>query len=66
MTDHTKPTAETRTTEREEAKAPHVADREPTADEAAATEGLTVDPKTAQAEREMAERGANQKGEGKI
>jgi hypothetical protein len=66
MTDHTKPTTETRAAEREEADAPHASDREPTAEEEAATEGLTVDPKTEASEKEMAERGANQKGEGRI
>lgn len=66
MTDRTKPTAETRAAEREEADAPHVSDREPTREEEAATAGLEVDPKVAKSEQEMAERGANQKGEGKI
>jgi hypothetical protein len=66
MTDRTKPTSETRETEREEAGAPHIADREPTEDEAAAAEVLEVDPEVAEHEKEMAERGAKQKGEGRI
>jgi hypothetical protein len=66
MTDHTKPTPETRAAEREEANAPHEPDREPTADEAAAAEVLELDPEVAKHEQEMAERGAKQKGEGRI
>ena len=66
MTDHTKPTSETRTAEAEEAKAPHVSDREPTEDEAAAAEVLELDPEVAKHEKEMAERGKNQQGEGRI
>jgi hypothetical protein len=66
MTDRTKPDAETRAAEREEAKAPHAPDREPTGDEAAAAEVLELDPEVAEHEREMAERGKDQKGEGRI
>ncbi len=66
MTDHTKPTPETRAAEREEANAPHQPDREPTEDEAAAAEVLELDPEVAKHEQEMAERGAKQKGEGRI
>ncbi len=66
MSDHTKPTAETRAAEREEAKAPHQPDREPTKDEEAAAEVLELDPDVAKNEKEMAERGAKQKGEGRI
>jgi hypothetical protein len=66
MSDQTKPSAETRAAEREEAKAPHEPDREPTGDEASAAEVLELDPEVAQHEREMAERGKDQKGEGRI
>jgi len=66
MTDHTKPSPETRAAEREEASAPHQSDREPTKDEAAAAEVLELDPEVAKHEQEMAERGAKQKGEGRI
>ena len=66
MTDHTKPTSETRTAEAEEANAAHQPDREPTTDEAAAAEPVELDPDVAQHEKEMAERGARQKGEGRI
>ena len=66
MDDHTKPSPETRAAEREEAGARHDADREPTADEAAAAEDLDVDPAVAEHYEEMAERGADQQGEGRI
>ncbi len=66
MSEHTKPDAETRAAEAGEANAPHQPDREPTAEEAAAAEALELDPEVAQHEREMAERGKNQKGEGRI
>jgi hypothetical protein len=66
MDDHTKPSAETRAEEREEAEADHRADRPPTADEEAAAEDLEVDPDAAKHYEEMAERGAKQKGEGRI
>jgi hypothetical protein len=66
MTDRTKPTAETRAAEREEADARHEPDREPTPDEETAAEHLEVDPEVVKHEKEMAERGARQKGEGRI
>jgi hypothetical protein len=66
MTDRTKPNAETRAAEREEADAPHASDREPTPEEEAAAKDLEVDPKVAENYEEMAERGAKQKGEGRI
>jgi hypothetical protein len=66
MDEHTKPSPETRAAEREEAGARHEPDREPTADEAAAAADLEVDPDAAEHYEEMAERGANQKGEGRI
>jgi hypothetical protein len=66
MDDHTKPSPETRAQEREEAKARHDADRPPTGDEEAAAADLEVDPDAAKHYEEMAERGAKQKGEGRI
>ncbi len=66
MTDATKPSPETRAAEREEMDAAHVADRAPTDDEARAAADLEVEPGVADHEREMAERGAHQKGEGRI
>lgn len=66
MSDATKPSPETRAAEREEMDAPHEPDREPTSDEAAAAEAVELDPEVVEHEKEMAERGANQKGEGRI
>jgi len=66
MTDRTKPTSETRAAEREEASAAHDADRAPTPDEEAVAETLELDPEVVKSEKEMAERGAKQKGEGRI
>lgn len=66
MTDRTKPTPETRAVEREEMDARHEPDREPTPDEETAAEHLEVDPEVVKHEKEMAERGANQEGEGRI
>jgi hypothetical protein len=67
MTDRTtRPNSETRATEREEAERPAGADREPTAEEAERADALTLDPDVAEHEREMADRGANQKGEGRL
>jgi hypothetical protein len=62
----TRPNGETRATERDDAQTPAGADREPTTEEAARADELTLDPKVAEHEREMAERGADQQGEGKL
>ena len=56
----------TRAEEDEEAKAEHLADREPTAEEAAAAEQNKLDPDVAAHEREMDRLGAEVKGEGQI
>ena len=64
--DRTKPSAETRAAEREEADAAHDSDRPPTSEEEQATEGLEADPDVAKSYEEMTERGAKQKGEGRI
>jgi hypothetical protein len=70
MTDSAKkpirPDAATKAEERQDAHVPAGADREPTPEESALAEEHSVDPKAAEHEREMAERGANQKGEGRI
>jgi hypothetical protein len=66
MDDRTKPSPETRAAEREEAGAEHDADRAPTSDEEAVADELDVDPEVAANYEEMAERGADQKGEGRI
>jgi hypothetical protein len=63
MPEPTRPTAETRAAERDDADAPHEADRAPTDKEAVREEN---DPEVAEHEREMAERGARQEGEGRI
>jgi hypothetical protein len=66
MNDRTRPSSETRDAERDEMDQPHVPDREPTPDEAQAAEANDLDPEVARRYREMAERGANQQGEGRI
>lgn len=65
-TDHTRPSAETRAAEANEAVSRHDADRPPTPDEEQAAEQTSVDPSVARAAREAAERGAAAKGEGRI
>lgn len=66
MPDHTKPSDITRDEEARQAGQAHDGGREPTPEEEAAAERhSSVDPQTREAEKEMLERGANQKGEGK-
>jgi hypothetical protein len=65
MADETRPSDMTREEEAREARRPHEAGREPTPDEEAAAEKNSVSPATREAEKEMLERGAHQKGEGK-
>jgi hypothetical protein len=57
---------ETRATDRRDAQAAHEADRSPTADEERKAEENRLDPQTAGHYEEMAERGANAKGEGRV
>lgn len=64
--DQTRPSDETRRAERDEARMPGVADRPPTSEEEERAEQLPGDPEAAEHYAEMAERGANQKGEGRI
>jgi len=66
MDERTTPSGETRATEREDADTRSAADRMPTPEEAARAEELDVDPEVAAHEREMAERGAHQQGEGRL
>lgn len=70
VTDHDKDTtpvsAATREAERREAMMPADAGPMPTPDEEAAAEQNDVDPEVARAEKEATERGARQKGEGRI
>ena len=56
----------TRAADRADAQAAHQPDRMPTSDEAAKADQLKLDPEAAKHYEEMAERGANQKGEGRI
>ena len=62
----TRPDAETRAAERDDAQRTAGADRAPTTEEAERAEARDLDPEVAEHEREMAERGANQKGEGRL
>jgi hypothetical protein len=64
--DQTRPSDRTRATEDEDARTPARADREPTPDEEKTAEGLDLDPEVAEHYEEMAERGANQEGEGRL
>jgi hypothetical protein len=66
MSQPTRPSKETRDAERSEAEAAAQADREPTPEEEALAAEHDVDPDVAEHEREMAERGARQEGEGRI
>jgi len=62
----TRPTPDTRAAERAEATTPAGADRMPTAEEEDRAEEHDLDPEVVEHEREMAERGARQEGEGRI
>ena len=66
MPDETRPTPTTREAERAEAEIHAQADRQPTPDEAALAEQNELDPEVAEHEREMLERGAEQRGEGRL
>jgi hypothetical protein len=66
MSDRTKPNEQTRDAERADASVQSGADRMPTPDEEAIADSLDVDPAVAKNYEEQAERGANQKGEGRI
>ena len=63
----TRPDDATKNTEREDAQVKAGSDRQPTPDEEAVAEAQpAVDADVAENYKEMAERGANQKGEGRI
>jgi hypothetical protein len=64
--DHTRPTSDTRAEEAEEAQRAHTADRPPTEEEAEAADRNPLDPAVAESFKEAAERGAAEKGEGRI
>jgi hypothetical protein len=62
----TRPSDETRATERDDAQRSAGAARKPSQDEEKRAEQHDLDPDVAEHEREMAERGAEQKGEGRL
>lgn len=63
----TRPNSETKKAEREDAKVKAGPDDMPTAEEEAVADELPpVDESVSESYKEMAERGANQKGEGRI
>lgn len=66
MTEKTRPDEETRAAERDDAQVHAGADRMPTPDEETVADSLKPDPEVSKNYEEMAERGANQKGEGRI
>ena len=66
MSNPSRPTQKTRDAEAHEANAEHDADRDPTPEEAEIADSLEPDADVAEHEREMAERGAHQKGEGRL
>jgi len=66
MTEPTNMNDETRAADEADAGAAHEADRMPTPEEEQIADSLELDPKVAEAYKEQAERGANQKGEGRI
>lgn len=62
----TRPTAQTRAAERDDARTEAGADAAPTPEEEQRADALELDPKVAAHEKEMMERGAKQQGEGKL
>jgi hypothetical protein len=66
MSDRTRPSTETRAAEEHEAHRAAGADREPTPDEERLAEANDLPDSVIEHEREMAERGARQNGEGRI
>jgi hypothetical protein len=66
VSERTRPDDKTRAAERAEAETHAGADRMPTPEEAAIADTLATDPDVAEHYEEMAERGADQKGEGRI
>jgi hypothetical protein len=66
MSEQTRPNDETRAAERDDAQVSAGADRQPTPEEEQRAESSTLDPEVVEHEREMADRGAKQKGEGRV
>jgi hypothetical protein len=64
--DPTRPLRETHDAERAEAEVRSQPDRTPTPEEEELADQKELDPEVAEHEREMVERGANQKGEGRL
>jgi hypothetical protein len=64
--DSTRPSDRTRDAERDDAQTKAHADREPTPEEAKRAEGNALEPDVAEHYEDMAERGADAKGEGRI
>ena len=62
----TRPSAETRAAERDDAQQSAHADGAPTPEEEAIADAVQPDADVAAHEQEMMERGANQQGEGKL
>ena len=62
----TRPSSETRETEREEAETTAGADRMPTPEEEKKADSQSLPEGVSEHEREMAERGRNQEGEGRL
>lgn len=66
MADRTRPSRATREEEAREARASAGAPQVPTVDEEKAADSNELDPSVTEHEQEMNERGANQKGEGRL
>jgi hypothetical protein len=66
MSERTNPSRATRDEEAREAQVPPGATEVPTPEEERAAEKNRLDPEVAEHEKEMTERGADQKGEGRI
>jgi hypothetical protein len=66
MSDRTRPSADTRAAEEQEARRGPGADREPTSEEERVADRNDLPESVVEHEEDMAERGAHQKGEGRI
>lgn len=66
MMEREQPSGATRAAERAEAERDAGSDRMPTEDEERAAEAASIDDDVREHEKEMAERGARQEGEGRI
>lgn len=66
MSENTTPSDATQAADQADAAAAHEPDRMPTPEEEKIADSLELDPEVADAYKEQAERGAQQKGEGRI